>query len=216
MGKLTEKNAKRWFDNAGLCISELEKDADDCASYLMKLKSQPESDILAVYKSVLQTSLMLDYINLDIWAAFRQYLSVELNTSYDKRQAMTKINVIISEGYKKIYGFNSTKDSFWKVQINQAVNYINDLRDEYDAIECQLKSLKSNSENDTNDAFNKDMRDLSVHYDKDPLKVYDMLASLNAEEISKRCISFLTVLTHIRQFVGKIIYLIKEKLTNKY
>lgn len=211
MGNLTEKTAKRLFDNAGKSILIFENYADGCASMLKGLISKPETGIISTFKSILSTLMMLTYINLDLLAAFRQYLARELDTNYDKRQSMTKINVIMNEGYKKIYGFGKQQQekSFWRVQIKNAVDFIGGLEDEYSSIQEDLKTIN------TNNVLNKNIRDLSVHYDKDPLKVYDMLTSISAEEITDRCISFMRKLERVTKFVCKLTHRIETILKNE-
>ena len=99
---------------------------------------------------------------------------------------MTKINVVMSKGYKKFYGFGESqqKKSFWVSQIKVAVDCLDAFADEYNRIESLLKDMANDN------VLNKEMRDLAIHYDDDPLKVYKMLSDLSAEEVTSRCNKF--------------------------
>jgi hypothetical protein len=210
MKELTEETANKIFDSLGKSISVFEKHADDCASYLKALEIMPETDERKTFKSILRTNLILSYINLDFLTAFRQYLSRELNTNYDKRQAMTKLNIIMCEGYKKIYGFGQQHNkSFWATQIKNAVDFLKEYNEEYTKIENELTALNSTN------VFDKNIRNLAVHYDEDPLKVYAMLLSINAEEITNRCILFWRVMEHISKFVRDITCSFELRLKTK-
>lgn len=188
---------KELFDELGISIRMLESRVDNNAYILKSLKSESETDFIVAYKDLLKVSLMLDYISLDCMAAYRQYLSTELNTNYDKRQAIAKINVIMSEGYKKIYGFTTQqKQSFWLTRVKNAVDFIDGFEDEYNEIQDELENLKS--------VLNKDMRDLTVHYDEDPLVVYNMLISIDAEDIAKKNCKFLKGLERVVRLIWKI------------
>ncbi|MEE0917714.1 MAG: hypothetical protein UIQ67_05355 [Bacteroidales bacterium] len=160
-------------------------------------------------KGVLKTQLMLCYINLDLCAAYRQYLSTDTSTNYEKRQAMTKINVIMSEGYKKIYGFGESqqKKSFWVSQIKVAIDYLGSYADEYNRIEVLLKDMANDN------VLNKEMRDLAIHYDDNPLKVYKMLSDLSAEEVTSRCNKFFGILAEVTKFVWALINHMTSSLT---
>jgi len=52
---------------------------------------------------------------------------------------------------------------------------------------------------------------LSIHYDRNPANVYDMLLKLNIEETFKRMIPFLDILNKMFKFTDQLIYGYKEK-----
>lgn len=200
MSELTKETAQRLFDDAGKSIALCETDADQCAALLIALESKPKTNEFNALKGVLNTSLLIDFINLDLCSAFRQYVSTELSAKYDKRQAMTKINIVMSEGYKKIYGFGEKQrgNSYWAQQIKTVVDFLGGLDKEYKAIETELIAFGDNN------ILNKDMRNLAVHYDESPMKVYKMLLKLDAEEVSKRCIEFYNLINSIREFIHQL------------
>jgi hypothetical protein len=206
---ISKETQNRLYRQFGLQILEYEKNADTCASLLFYIENKPKTDSVIVLEGILRTQLMLCYINLDLYAAYRQYLSIDTSTNYEKRQAITKINVVMSEGYKKIYGFTEKEQnkSFWMVQVKLAVNFFKSYSVEYTQIGRLLHDIAKDN------IINKDMRDLTIHYDNDPLKVYKMLSILSAEEVANRCNKFLGVLAELNKFVLILISEMTSKLT---
>lgn len=200
MAELTKDTARKSFDEAGKSISICENRVERFATLLSELESKPKTDEVNVLIGIAKFSLIMDFINLDLCAALRQYLSSELSTKYDKRQAMTKINIVMSEGYKKIYGFENKQreKSYWANQIKIVVDFIGGFDKEYKELEIKLVDFGNNG------SLNKDMRDLSVHYDRDPMKIYHMLSELNAEEITRRCKKFCDLINSITKFVWQL------------
>ena len=91
-------------------------------------------------------------------------------------------------------------------KIKKAVDFLGQFYDEYQLIEEDLKLLKSSN------VINKEMRDLAVHYDSDPMEVYKMLSALSAEEVTSRCTAYMQVLEKITAFVNKLLDLLVKKL----
>lgn len=207
MGKVSMESAHQLHNQMRVQIPEFERMADKCATILVAINEVPETDAAIALKAVSETLLMLCYINLDLMAAYRQYFSTDTSTHFEDRQAMTKINVVMSEAYKKIYGFGDQQQkSFWISKIKQVVNFVGISEDEYRRIEDELKSIGSDN------VLNKDMRDLSVHYDSDPMKVYNMLSSISAEEVIGRCGKFMNVLKDVTGYVTFLLDLIEKEL----
>lgn len=178
-------------------IKDLEQDTDHNIKLLKAIDSLKGASQRSVISTILETRLTINYIELDFCAAYCQYLSAK--TNYEQRFACKGINTILSEGYKKLYGFTAKEDSFWKKQIKFAVEQQPELHEEYLRITNDLESLQ------TKEVFNKEMRDISVHYDFDPRKVYQMLANISAEEVVRRYIEFALILKVIRNFLLKLI-----------
>jgi hypothetical protein len=200
MAELSLEKAIRLHGQARIQIQDLEKIADSCARFLSELERVEETPLVIAQKGILKTQLALCFINLDLCAAYRQYLSTDTSTNYEKRQAITKINIVMSEGYKKIYGFKEQQKqkSFWISQIKTTVVLLGIGDTEFDRIEGILSDFEFDK------IINQDMRNLSIHYDEDPLKVYNMLSSLSAEEVIDRCINFLVILAEVFRFVSKL------------
>ena len=178
-------------------IKDLEQDTDHNIKLLKAIDFLKGASQRSVISTILETRLTINYIELDFCAAYCQYLSAK--TNYEQRFACKGINTILSEGYKKLYGFTAKEDSFWKKQIKFAMEQQPELHEEYLRITNDLESLQ------TKEVFNKEMRDISVHYDFDPRKVYQMLAKISAEEVVRRYIEFALILKEIRNFLLKLI-----------
>lgn len=200
MTKITNETRLSLFINSGKAICDLENDTDRYVSKLQKLDKELDCELVKIKRLAYKTRMMLNFINLDLCAAFRQYLSTNTNTNYEKRQAMTKINIVMSEGFKKIYGFGESQHnkSFMRTNIISIIDFIGGFHDEYNNIETELKNIE------TDNTLNKDMRDLAVHYDEDPMVVYNMLKDLSAEEVTNRCLKFMSVLEKTLLLTRKI------------
>ena len=108
MSKLSLETAKRQFVLYGFNIKELERILDSFMRILEGIDSKSQKDpATIVVQSTIEATMMIEYIALDLYAAYRQYLSA--TTDYEERQAMTKANIVMSEGYKKLYGFTEDK-----------------------------------------------------------------------------------------------------------
>jgi len=202
MAKITFKTTLKLFANSGRTIVDLERDTDNCVFILKKLDNESECELNNIKKLIYKTRMMLNFINLDLCAAYRQYLSTNTSTNYEKRQAMTKINIVMSEGFKKIYGLGESQHnkSFLRTNLKSVISYIDEFENEYNYIETELKKIE------TDNTLNKDMRDLAVHYDKDPMEVYNMLKDLSAEEVTRRCLKFMSILEKILLLTRKLSY----------
>ena len=108
MSKLSLETAKRQFVLYGFNIKELERTLDSFMGILEGIDSKSQKDpATIVVQSTIEATMMIEYIALDLYAAYRQYLSA--TTNYEERQAMTKANIVMQEGYKKLYGFTEDK-----------------------------------------------------------------------------------------------------------
>ena len=101
MSKLSLETAKRQFVLYGFNIKEIERILDSFMRILEGIDSKSQKDpATIVVQSTIEATMMIEYIALDLYAAYRQYLSA--TTDYEERQAMTKANIVMSEGYKKL------------------------------------------------------------------------------------------------------------------
>lgn len=106
--------------------------------------------------------------------------------------------------------------SFWVKDIGEIIKSdLSDLQQQYNAITNELERYFSLYFDEI-----KEQRNLSIHYDKNPVKVYDMLLKLNIEETFKKLIPFLNILnkmfdlTHLL-VIGYDKELNKERINNK-
>ena len=185
-------SAKRLYNSLGLNIEQSTKELDFIHN-LKEILTKNEvsfSDILSLHMHVL-------YITMDLSVAFRFYLSAQI--PHEERFAIQQLNVIMVEGYKRLYGYNSgIKTSlFYKVNPKQNTITSKDC-DGYRRVEKELVKLGNSSNLD------KDARDISVHYDTDVMKVYNMLVSIDAEETTQKVISCLDVLKSLTTYLCNV------------
>ena len=197
---LTLESAKRIYNNLGLNIEQSAKELDFMHALKLALPKNEESisDILSLHMHVL-------YLIMDLSVVYRMYLFALI--PHEERFAIQQLNVIMVEGYKRLYGFNThIKDSFF-YKINPISNTITSTDcDGYKIVEQKLIDLGNSSNLD------KDARDISVHYDPDVLKVYDMLVAIDAEETSKKVVSCLAVLNSLTSYLKSV----EKRFFSKY
>jgi hypothetical protein len=166
---------------------------------------------------LLKYRLFIGIIILDLAAAIRIYLNAKLQ--YEALFSVRQIIVIINEGYKKIYNFilkhdkgidieKYRKNSFWVKNIGEII-YLDlpDLQQEYDSITIELERYLI-----MNFDGIKDQRNLSIHYDENPVRVYDMLLKLDIEETFKKLIPFLGILNRMFDLTHLLVLRYNEKL----
>jgi len=150
-------------------------------------------------------SMLLGLIWLDITTAFRVYLNAKEN--YETIYATKQLVIIINEGFKKIYNYvgiddkgnpltRARNDSFWIKDVGGLVTKeLPYLCDDYDQITLLLDSYDDQELKDL-----KEPRNLFVHYDDEPSKVYDFLKNLDIEKITIKTIPFMDILSKMVNF----------------
>lgn len=89
--------------------------------------------------------ILLPYIYLDLCTAIRGYIKSESNI--ERRWNLIRINLIIYEGWKKIYvPENAEEKSLWEKNIYKSIPLeYNDLKNESDSVEQILNSYENNN-----------------------------------------------------------------------
>jgi hypothetical protein len=157
---------------------------------------------------LLKFRLFVSFLIVDLTSAMRIYLNAKFQ--YEGLFSARQIIVIIYEGYKKIYSFlnnNKNEDllkyrntSFWIKDIGAIIkNDFPQMQNEYDVLTNGLeKYLEINFD------VLKMRRNLSIHYDYDSVKMYEMLSKLNIEDTYKKLIPFLDILSKMSVLTAKI------------
>ncbi|MEH6306185.1 hypothetical protein RYH73_11060 [Olivibacter sp. CPCC 100613] len=173
-------------------------------------------------KRISEYSMLLTLIWLDITAAFRVYFNAKKN--YEVAYASKQLLIIINEGFKKIYGYltfdkngnlrtGERNKSFWIYDIGNLIHEkLLFLEKEYDFITLELDKY-----DDDDLKKMKDPRDLFVHYDKVPTKVYDELENIDIERITVKTIPFMRILSKMIPFTHTLLKeyaLLNEKEKN--
>ncbi len=165
-------------------------------------------------------TMLLGLIWLDITTAFRIHLNAKDN--YETLYSTKQLLIIINEGFKKIYGYISidpngnfkTKErnkSFWINDIGKLVkSELMHLVPQYDEITTLLDAY------DDDELKNmKYPRDLFVHYDYDPTKVYDELIKLDIEKMTTKIIPFMEILSKMISYSLNVLKEYAQQIENK-
>lgn len=99
----------------------------------------------------------------------------------------------------------------WKKGIGKIIeNNQTNLKPEYDLISEKLEKFY------TKHFFEiKNQRDLSVHYDKESMKVYNMLTNLSSNELVLKTMPFIKLLNKLLTFTEKLVKELSEITTKK-
>ncbi|MET3126514.1 hypothetical protein ABID42_001616 [Arcicella rosea] len=212
---MTEEAKSQLQNNIERRLNELTSDIDDLNRQYSILETCRKSINCTddVYfenlQNLLNFRLIVGIINLDLCAAILIHLRAKFQ--YESIYSSRQIIIIICEGYKKLYNFIIEKDngdkvskyrnnSFWIKEVGTVVHEIlPEYQSQYDLITQQLDNYLS-----VNFETLKVQRDLSIHYDKEPIKVYEMLSNLDIEETLKTMIPFLAILNSMFSFIFEI------------
>jgi hypothetical protein len=206
-------------------ITEITKSVDEIRD-LLKLTRQ-----VRIYFAGKNTIIDLDNIDrlseyrlfigmviLDLASAIRIYLNAKLK--YEGIYSARQILVIMNEAFKKIYNFVNKKgigttknreDAFWFRNIGVIIEKdFPNLKNQFDLLTIELEHYSQESWD-----VIRTKRDLSIHYDKDPTKVYDMLLNLDIEETYKKLSPFLNILIKMFDFTNLIALNYKVKMDSE-
>lgn len=209
---MTFQQARNLYINMGEAIKQLEPNVDILANTLKNIEKVSEFDnyTMNVLKNALSCQLCISLIYLDICAATRLYLSG--STNYDQRFALKNLQAILNEGYKRVYGFQQTKQNETIIYSLTSILAEED-KNKYRIFLDNLSSIKSKFYEPT--IFNKESRCLVYHYSNELLKTHRFLSDLNAEVIVHASNEFLGVLKELSAFVHKLALDFDGRLTDK-
>lgn len=127
------------------------------------------------------------------------------------------MNVITIEGYSYLFGFGEDKkNAFWNL-IKNLAKHIND--NEFIADIDEVEQRAKEFENIFAKREDRDNRNLTIHYDSDPIKVHSYLSQISEEQETIRTSAFLKILDDITIFIKKYIQKFQIPLicsTNNY
>jgi hypothetical protein len=177
----------------------------DKATAFMKNQNIP---IPAEYLSMSrlgECALLQGLIWLDITAGCRVYLKAE--GTYENSYAAKQLVVTINEGFKQLYGFQwydkqgnlksrERNQSFWIKDIGGIVKHeLPSFEKDFNRITSLLDAYDGPDLSDL-----KDPRDLFVHYDKTPSKVYDEMSRQNMEKTFRKVIPLMHIISEMISF----------------
>jgi len=151
---------------------------------------------------ILDAFLTLNNFTLYIYIELASVLRADFRANLDveKRYNIKWVNCAILEGYKHLYGYGSKrKKSVWMSKIKPLLEVFNNKEFQQDVRILEDSIAEFGDSNITN----LEQRDLSFHYDIEPLLVYNMLIGLSEEEEVQRMIHFMDLLQKILRFASK-------------
>ncbi len=158
-------------------------------------KDEEEADFSELLLKLNTFSLL---INLDLSAFLRaDFRSI---SNPEKRCNLKYINVILIEGYSYLFGFKKQKKyALWSI-LKKTAEQIDDkdLINDINNIEKQANAFRDIYA----ERKDREDRNLSVHYDSDPQKVYDLLLNINEDVEVKKTNAFLEILENINILIN--------------
>ncbi|MCH7411142.1 hypothetical protein MM239_17220 [Belliella sp. DSM 111904] len=168
---------------------------------LFKKKEKPSSiNELKEFLKIQEFILLIQLVCLDTLCASGSYLDAKFE--YQGIYSAKNLIITVNEGAKKLFHYSTYRDkSFWGKNVKEFMKkYSPESLEGYEKINTMLKKLE-----DGLDGFDwKSKRDLLVHYDNEPQKVYDLLIDLDIDIVSKQSILFIEILKEMRVYTYKL------------
>jgi len=211
---------QKLYENMGRNYSFFVPQLCNCVCSLENLEqineNEPENaDALRLWKMLLKLYLFSLLINLDLSTFLRTDFRSTSNS--EKRCNLKYVNIITFEGYNYLFGLGKDKDNaIWQILKKLAAQINNDeLIKDIDDLEQRAKEF----ENIFAQRKDRNKRNLSIHYDSNPLRVYNFLSRISEDTETKRASAFLKILDDVFIFVNK--YALKFQIplicsTNNY
>ncbi|MBP1616317.1 MAG: hypothetical protein H6Q14_144 [Bacteroidetes bacterium] len=202
----TKESIQNLYDNVGSNFSCFVPILCDCVSSLESIEqfnvSETENiENNSLWKTLLKLQIFSLIINLDLSTFLRADFKTTSNP--EKRFNLKYVNVITIEGYSYLFGFGKDKkNAFWNTIKNLAEQKNdNEFIADVDGVEQRAKEF----ENIFASREDRDNRNLTIHYDSDPIKVHSYLSQISEEKETIRTSAFLKILDDITIFIKKYI-----------
>ncbi|MFR9603236.1 MAG: hypothetical protein SNG02_05120 [Rikenellaceae bacterium] len=191
---ITQETRQSLINTTGMTLDVLTLAVEQNFKKKAKL---PKNDVLK--HNLIDFAIHLCYIRLDLLTALRLYLSAK--KAHEERFTVKNLNVIMIEGYKRIYGYGrNINESFWISKIKPICdNLPQHLQAEYKELTDEIIQIGQSG------VFDKDSRDYAVHYDPNVTKVYDMLVALDAEIALSNTLVFAKLVEKLQKFTTQIL-----------
>lgn len=160
------------------------------------LNKNTEQRDFRIFDALLSVSIYLLYVNIKLAVITKACLRPSLN--YEKRFNFKRVNNFILEAYKYLYGYGKKKKkSLWITEIKPILKLIPD-----EKFHSRYAFLTNHIDKFGKDNItNLEQRNLSIHYDLEPLLVYNMLTNISEEKEIQRMIVFMDLLKEIQLFI---------------
>lgn len=220
---ITKETERELINLTDLALEEVSQELDNTRKFINEiattkkniLNKKTSSKSLEDLESHLEYRLLIILIYLDLASAIRAFLYSK--HSYQRKTHLRQIIVILNEGFKQIFNFIIVNDkgdqirkyrnnSFWIKEIGSIVkNSMPELEKDFNLISDKLENYSRAN------LPLKIQRDLSIHYDKKPSKVYDMIGSLNVNKTFLQMVPFLDILNKMNKFSRQLLESTYEK-----
>lgn len=201
----SEETIRQWYETMEKNIEELFSVLSSSIHHIKYLQQysllQEDSNDTYFLQILCELKAFICTVKLDICT----FLRADLRAKHpcEKGINLKYINVVILEGYKYLCGFGKDrKNSKW-LKFKKIAREINNKALNAD-IAVLDKPLLDFGEKSIH-LSEKDNRDLALHYDKNPLKVYDFLLNISEEMEAKKVINFLPLLDYLYIITNKYI-----------
>jgi hypothetical protein len=165
---------------------------------LIQRELELNNDKHKTYRALLSLCIFSCYFTIEMASVLRSSFRATLLT--EKRYNIKYVNCVINEAYKYLYDFdNPNKQTQHRSKLWKSLIRIDnkELKSDLSSLEELITKLAKDGVAD------RDCRNLSFHYDENPVSVYNMLIRLGEEEECQRMIRFMEVLDEIAKFVHK-------------
>lgn len=197
----SQKKIERFIEEASSTINE--------AYWFIKerllVRQLMDSSTPIIYIKTEDLQIGAHYVQIDLIVSLRATFLT--NNSFEKRFHLKNLLASISEGYKLIMNFGKQRKYSLLMLLKEDVIKLRDgkLLDKFDDITSKLELF-----GDTE--INQNLRNLTLHYDNDMMKVYDATVNLKSEDdcVKKACI-FFELIQEIKLFCREVDGNVKDK-----
>lgn len=200
----SKETIQKLYENMGINFPSFIPQLCNCNSSLeslepLNVEESENPEILRLWKLLLKLHEFSLVTNLDISTFLRA--NIRSSSNSEKRCNLKYVNVITFEGYSYLFGFGKDKtNALWEI-VKKLAEQINDEELIKDIVDIELWAKEF--EITYAQQEDRDKRNLSIHYDSDPIKVYNLLSQISEEFETRRASGFLKILDGITLFINK-------------
>ena len=149
-----------------------------------------------ITKTVLDIGIFTSYTFCDCVALLKHF--VLSSNTYDKSLFRGKLNVLLNEGFKNLYGFNDKqREKSYYIKLGEIINHFPGFKSEYNSILLKLKQLSEQS------AWWKDERNIEVHLDMTQL-YKSRHEEINESKVAMEAHLLIDLLVQINKLMGRM------------
>ena len=202
MDKITKQATKEQLDylynNMGKNISFMYPSLLNSINlYNILNSSEQDFDNKTLLIDIVRINYQVLFTHLDIVTIFRAELRAD--TPWEKRMHLKYVYAVLTEAFKALFGFNSNKQTLWKKFCDEAKDFIGE--NEKVSVELLIDQFRKNHL----DKATEDFRKYVVHYDYDPLKVYDFWSVISEQKEVDLINNYLALSLGVWRLIEKVL-----------